>query len=56
MCLRILRQVIEQIAEIHIGAIAQRGETGETDLRVACPVEHRRRERTGLRDESQIAR
>jgi predicted transcriptional regulator len=53
---RVARQVIEQIAEVHVDALAERHHVGEADAPRSRPVEDRGDERARLRDEGDLSR
>ena len=53
--LRVISQVIENLAEVDIGGGAGRNHAGKTDAVGFRPVQHRGTQRTGLRDQRQIA-
>ena len=48
-------QVVEQVAEVDVGAVAQRDEVREADAARLGPVEHRGDQRARLRDEGELA-
>ena len=52
----ILREIVEQVAEIDIGHVADRDEMGEADAARRRPVEDAGHDRAGLGDEGEIAR
>ncbi len=49
-------QPIQQVAEIDIGAFAERDDAGKTDALGGGPFDHRRQHRSRLRDQGQMAR
>ena len=53
---RIAAQVVEHVARVDVGTVSERDEMREADLVRTSPVEHRRAERAGLRDEGEPAR
>ena len=54
--LRVARQVVEQVAEVDIGVLAQRHEVRKADRACAGPVEHGGHQGTRLRHEREFAR
>ena len=48
-------QVVQHVAEVHVGVLAQRDEVREADGSGARPVEHRGHQRARLRNEGQLA-
>ena len=52
---RIAREVVEQVAEVDIAALAERHHVREADAPRGRPVEHRGDERARLRDERELA-
>jgi len=53
--LLVLAEVVDEIAEADVEGVAERDEVGEADTLVARPVEHRGAERSGLREEGDLA-
>ena len=53
---RLAAQLVEQVAEVDVGAVAQRDEVREADAAPVGPVQHRGGQRARLRDEGQLAR
>ncbi len=51
----IQRQPVQHVAEVDIGHVAQRGDVGEAQVAPDRPVEHRRHQGAGLRDEGDVA-
>ena len=53
--LGIAGEEVQKIAKIHVGLLAQRDEMRKADVAGARPVQHRRHQRAGLRNEGQFA-
>ncbi len=53
---RVARQMVDEVAEIDVGAVADRDELREADAARFRPVEHRGDQRPRLRDERDAAR
>ena len=52
----VAREVVEQVAEVDVGALAERDHVREADAARLGPVEHRGDERARLRDEGDLRR
>ena len=55
MGLRVERQVVQDIPEVHVGGVAQRHHRREADLVGLGPVQDRGADRARLGDERQVA-
>ena len=53
---RVASEVVEQIAEIDVGHVAEGNDVRKADSLLRGPVDHRRHQRTRLRDEREVAR
>ncbi len=53
---RVAAEVVEQVAEVHVGRVAERDEVREPDAAALRVVEHRGRQRAGLGNERERAR
>ena len=53
--LRVAGQVVEQIAEIDVGHIAERDDVGEADVAAARPIDDARDQGSRLREEGDVA-
>ena len=51
----ILREIVEAIAEIDVDLVAQRYDAGKTHVALRTPFEQRGRDRTGLRNQGEVA-
>ncbi len=50
------RQIVENVAELDLGELAERGDPREADVLRRGPLQHRRGDRIGLGDEGEVAR
>ena len=55
MGLTVRRQVVEHVAEVHVGHVAERNQFRETNVASVGPIQHRGHDRTGLGHECQVS-